>query len=123
MGRSYFYKERLLRLQKRYENARKKRGVTVAEFEKELGLPKYSVYPDRNGVSEDETGFYMYATAKEKHLTGMGVKPSRKDSVGVKPVPEPGLWGPTKLGGRQKEQGGHQWKRRKFYLGSSSLSE
>jgi hypothetical protein len=89
-----------------YEQARDERGLTVAEFEDELGLPPYSVYPEAKNAKPSDLGYYMYSNGHHGALPGsyVGVKPNT--SVGYFP----------KVAGKQAEEGGHGWKKHRGFI-------
>jgi hypothetical protein len=96
-----------------YEKARDGRGLTVAEFEEELGLKPYSVFPEAKNAKPDDIGAFMYhrdprAAGKKGFNGGF---PSKE---GVKARLPKGIFHP-RLGGEQKKRGGFGWKKQKAF--------
>lgn len=68
-----------------YESDGLKRGLTVAEWEKEKGLPQFSVYPEAAKATEMRMkGYFMYrdATPEERAIMNKGMFMKIKKNYG-----------------------------------------
>jgi len=105
------------KLQKQYVEARETEGLTVAEFEKSLGLPRWSVYPElKDQTDPNAVGTFMYdlpANHKMRINNSHSVFRDSDGITGTVPNQFKGLGGCHKVGGEQAKRNLH-WKNRRW---------